>query len=69
VESDSEKTGIVTCNKQDLREIFEEMFKVNETGNHLYNAIRQNQSRAPATGIQLYPENQLHVSHAISQGM
>jgi hypothetical protein len=42
VESDSEKTGIATCNKQDLREIFEEMFKVKETGNHLYNAARQN---------------------------
>ena len=72
VESDSEKTGIVTCNKQDLREIFEEMFKVKETGNHLYNAARQNQNRARQvipTGIQLYPENQLPVSHAISQGI
>ena len=49
MESDSEKTGIVTCNKQDLREIFEEMFKVKETGNHLYNAARQNQNRTPAS--------------------
>lgn len=55
VESDSEKTGIVTCNKQDLREIFEEMFKVKETGNHLYNAARQNQNRAPASNTNWNP--------------
>ena len=48
-------TGIVTCNKQDLREIFEEMFKVKETGNHLYNAARQNQSRAPASNTNWNP--------------
>jgi hypothetical protein len=55
VESDSEKTGIVTCNKQDLMEIFEEMFKVKETGNHLYNAARQNQNRAPASNTNWNP--------------
>jgi hypothetical protein len=34
-------------------EIFEEMFKVKETGNHLYNAARQNQNRAPASNTNL----------------
>jgi hypothetical protein len=37
--------------KKILRKIFEEMFKVKETGNHLYNAARQNLSRAPSSSI------------------
>ena len=53
--SDRSELTIVTCNKQDLRKIFEEMFKVKETGNHLYNAARQNQSRAPASNTNWNP--------------
>ena len=53
--SDRSELTIVTCNKQDLRKIFEEMFKVKETGHHLYNAARQNQSRAPASNTNWNP--------------
>jgi len=55
VESDSEKTDIVTCNKQDLREIFEEMFKVKENVSHSYNAVRQHKSRFPASNTNWNP--------------